>query len=76
MSRRGRVLRALAMVLLFATLSAGLLTRSGSTPPPSQAASSPSSPTPSSPLPEPPPEPPPTSPFTGLPTDLGAPVLA
>jgi Protein of unknown function (DUF3048) N-terminal domain/Protein of unknown function (DUF3048) C-terminal domain len=68
MSQRGYVLRALAMALLVCTLSAALLSCSGSAPPP--AAAPPTSPIPSSPPPEPP-----VSPFTGLATDLGAPVL-
>ncbi len=88
MSQRGYVLRALVMVLLVAALPVALLSSSGSAPPPaSQVAASPVSPIPSSappsppsplpsPSPEPPPEPPPVSPFTGLATDLGAPVLA
>lgn len=85
MSQRGHVLRALVMVLLVATLPAAVLSSSGSAPPPaSRAAATPVSPIPSSappsplpsPSPEPPPEPPPVSPFTGLATDLRAPVLA
>ncbi|MGQ0718528.1 MAG: DUF3048 domain-containing protein [Pseudonocardiales bacterium] len=80
MSQRGHVLRTLAAVLLVTMLSAALLSTSGSAPlPPSQTAASPHSPiarsAPPSPLPEPPPEPPPVSPFTGLATDLSAPVL-
>jgi hypothetical protein len=72
MSQRGYVLRALAMALLVCTLSAALLSCSGAAPPP--AAAPPTSPIPSSPPPNPLPEPP-ISPFTGLATDLGAPVL-
>ncbi len=76
MSRRGHLLpvllRTLAMVLLVATFSAGLQSCSGSAPPPSP---SPGSPIPSSAPASPLPEPPPVSPFTGLATDLGAPVL-
>ncbi len=68
MSRREHVLRALAVVMLVTMLSAGLLSCSGSAPPPSPATTSPSSPIPSS-------APPPVSPFTGLATDLSAPVL-
>ncbi|MGH3902236.1 MAG: DUF3048 domain-containing protein [Pseudonocardiaceae bacterium] len=87
MSERGYVRRALTMVLLVAMLSATLLSGEGSPPPRSQAAASPNwavprnePPRPSSPQPSPvtesPPEPPPVSPFTGLVTDLGAPVLS
>lgn len=75
MSRRRHVLhllRAPAMVALVALFSAGLLSCSGSGPPPFPSAGSP---IPSSAPPSPLPGPPPVSPFTGLPTDLGAPVL-
>jgi DUF3048 family protein len=80
MSQRGHVSRALALALLACTLFAALLSYSGSAPPPPPPAGAPpTSPSPSSPPPSPPPnplpEPPPVSPFTGLATDLGAPVL-
>jgi hypothetical protein len=93
MSRRGRVLRVLALLLLVCALPAALLSRSTSAPlSPSPAAALPVSPTPSHqvpsgplpdllpstvpiPLPGPVSSLPPVSPFTGLPTDLGAPVL-
>src|ERR687891_88055 len=76
MSQRGHVPRALTMVLLVCTLFTALLSCSGSAPPPPPpAAAPPTSPIPSSPPPNPLPEPPPVSPFTGLATDLGAPVL-
>lgn len=99
MSRRGQVLRVLALLLLVYALPISVLSRSTSAPlqpssaarpvPPSVPDSSqpagstasrqfPHSPAPSplpSEVPVPPPSPPPVSPFTGLPTDLGAPVL-
>lgn len=81
MSRRGHVPRALALLLLVYMLPATLLSRSTSAPltPPSAIALPvsrvPSGPIPSSLLPGTVPNPPPVSPFTGLPTDLGAPVL-
>jgi hypothetical protein len=74
MSQQGRVLRMLTVTLLICPLSCALLSCTDSAPPPSAAAPVPSS-APPSPLPEPPPGPPPVSPFTGLATDLGAPVL-
>ncbi|MGH4007979.1 MAG: DUF3048 domain-containing protein [Pseudonocardiaceae bacterium] len=79
MSQRGHALRALATVLLVTMLSAALLSTSGSAPPsPSHTAGSQdpiANRAPPSPLPKPPPEPPPVSPFTGMATDLSAPVL-
>jgi Protein of unknown function (DUF3048) N-terminal domain/Protein of unknown function (DUF3048) C-terminal domain len=88
-SRRVQVLRVLALLLVVSALPATLLVRSthasvSSSPP----AAMPVAPVPSGQLPagpepdllpsvvpEPVPSPPPVSPFTGLPTDLGAPVL-
>ncbi len=75
-SRRGHVLRVLALLLLGSVLPATVLSCSTSTPlTPSPAVTPPVSRIPSSPLPSTVPRPPPVSPFTGLPTDLGAPVL-
>ncbi|MDQ3764385.1 MAG: DUF3048 domain-containing protein, partial [Actinomycetota bacterium] len=80
MSRRGRALRMLALLLLVYALPATLLSRSTSAlPTPSSAANAPIPPSAILPNPIPPssilPSPPPVSPFTGLPTDLGASVL-
>ncbi|MGH8919103.1 MAG: DUF3048 domain-containing protein, partial [Actinomycetes bacterium] len=89
MSPRGWVLPALAVALLLCVLPAVLLAGARSAPeipPPVTAA--PVSPSPAEPLPSPTPSPipslppspipspPPVSPFTGMPTDLGAPVLS
>jgi len=73
-SRRGHGLRVLALLLLGSVFPVTVLSCSTSTPlTPSPAP--PVSRSPSSPLPSTVPRPPPVSPFTGLPTDLGAPVL-
>jgi hypothetical protein len=77
---RGWVLRALPLALLLGALPTVLLSDTRSAPeiPPSLAAP-PVSPSPAMPAPSPtpsPPRPPPVSPFTGMPTDLGAPVLS
>ncbi|MGH8573186.1 MAG: DUF3048 domain-containing protein, partial [Gammaproteobacteria bacterium] len=84
MTQRGRVLGALAKVLLVSTLSAALLSSSVSPPLMSHHSAAPSvSSFPSIPPPGAAPDPlpnqspalPPVSPFTGLTTDLSAPVL-
>ncbi|MDQ4011346.1 MAG: DUF3048 domain-containing protein [Actinomycetota bacterium] len=84
MTQRGRVLGALAKVLLVSTLSAALLSSSSSPPlvashaaepPVSSIPSNPAPDTPPSPLPDQLPALPPVSPFTGLATDLSTPVL-
>lgn len=82
MSRRGQMLRVLVLLLLVCVLPATLLSRSTSrllTPSPAVALpvlQLPPSSLPARPLlPSTVPSPPPVSPFTGLPTDLGAPVL-
>jgi hypothetical protein len=76
-SRRGRVLRVPAVLLLVSALPATVLSCSTSAPPaqpPPVSQIPPNSRAPSL-LPSAVPRPPPVSPFTGLPTDLGAPVL-
>ncbi len=84
MSPGGHVMRSLAAILLVGALPAALLSGSMSVPEtllpaaavpisPIPASRQPS--TPRTSLPSPPPSPPPVSPFTGMPTDLGAPVL-
>ncbi|MGH3936585.1 MAG: DUF3048 domain-containing protein [Pseudonocardiaceae bacterium] len=80
MSQRGRVLRALVVILLVSGFSTSALSSSVSVPLTSPRAVTPPVPPvptipPPSALPVPSPEPSPVSPFTGLPTDLGAPVL-
>jgi Protein of unknown function (DUF3048) N-terminal domain/Protein of unknown function (DUF3048) C-terminal domain len=81
MSRRGRVLRVLALLLVVYALPLTLLSRSTSAPltpfPPAALPNSPIPPHSSPPSlgPAPAPSPPRVSPFTGLPTDLDAPVL-
>jgi hypothetical protein len=86
MNRRGQALRVLALLLLVYALPATMLTRSTSASAAHSAATAlpalpmvvpnpiEASPAPSLP-PSTVPSPPPVSPFTGLPTDLGAPVL-
>jgi hypothetical protein len=88
-SRRVRVLRGVALLLVVFALPVTLLVRStNASVRSSPAAAAPLTPVPADPLspdpqlnllpsavPEPVPSPPPVSPFTGLPTDLGAPVL-
>ncbi len=76
-SRRGRAPRVLALLALVSVVPATSLSCSASAPPPpSPALAPPVSRIPSSPIPSSPaPSPPPVSPFTGLPTDLDAPVL-
>jgi hypothetical protein len=86
MNRLGQVARALVLLLLVYALPATLLSRSTSAPlTPSPALALPIAQAPSGSLapslippslaPSTVPSPPPVSPFTGLPTDLGAPVL-
>ncbi|MGH3673715.1 MAG: DUF3048 domain-containing protein [Pseudonocardiaceae bacterium] len=83
MSRRGWVLRVLALLLLICALPLALLSRSGNAPLSASTVRSagPTLPSLVPPAPEPvpapsaAPAPPPVSPFTGLPTDLNAPVL-
>ncbi|HKR51995.1 MAG TPA: DUF3048 domain-containing protein [Pseudonocardiaceae bacterium] len=80
MNPRGWVLRALPLALFLGALPAVLLSDARLAPesPPSLAAP-PVSPGPAMPTPSPTlslPSPPPVSPFTGMPTDLGAPVLS
>ncbi len=81
MSQPGRALRALVMILLVSAFSTPLLSGSVSVPSAVPRADAPPvAPVPAIPLPSAPlipiPEPPPVSPFTGLATDLGVPVLA
>lgn len=90
-NRRGQALRVLALLLVVYALPASLLSSStNASVTPSAAVASPASPLPSGsvgpgtiapsvipadPVPSLAPSPPPVSPFTGLPTDLDAPVL-
>lgn len=99
MSRRGQVLRVLALILLVYALPIGVLSHSTSSPLNASSTALTASPVmpdlsqsadsselglsqphpldkvPPNAVPLAPPSPPPVSPFTGLPTDLGAPVL-